>query len=320
MERGNHMKSFTRFFLLFILNSILLILVGTAAAQDSEADTTVERLLIRHTDAWSLHKADAIDNVFTKDGIYEDVAAGVVMHGREEIKTLLRGTFAAVPDFKVNIIRWFSVKNMLACEWIMSGTQTGDFTEIPATGKSFSVRGASVALVENGKFKRWTDYYDMFSFLRQLGIKVMSDAARDTTAESEDVNGGVEASGSIAPSGSPQKKPERISAGKSCIVNLIQPYKVSGTLTGTVEFNYRILVKGPCGSPPGTFDEEWIAYGTFSGTVKGTAASGNMSYVASVKAGGKVDGQIMLGQGLEGKLQVYGNFSDGSLSYKGVLK
>lgn len=131
-----------------------------------------------HTDAWSLHNPDAIDDVFTEDGVYEDVAAGAVMHGRDEIKTLLKGTFAAVPDFKVKITRWFSSKNMLACQWIISGTQTGDFPEIPASGKSFSVRGASVALIENGKFKRWTDYYDMYTFLRQLGVVAAPDSTK----------------------------------------------------------------------------------------------------------------------------------------------
>ena len=80
------------------------------------------------------------------------------------------------------------------------------------------------------------------------------------------------------------------------------------------------MVKGPCGSPPGTFDEEWIAYGKFTGKIKGTPASGNRSYTAKVKAGGGVNGRIVLGQGLEGELQVYGNFENGKLSYKGLIK
>jgi hypothetical protein len=45
-----------------------------------------------------------------------------------------------------------------------------------------------------------------------------------------------------------------------------------------------------------------------------------MSYTAKVKAGGEVNGIIVLGQGLEGELHVYGSFSDGKLSYKGLVK
>jgi steroid delta-isomerase-like uncharacterized protein len=164
------LNSFTPFFTIFRLICVLLLFIGTAVAQNPQVDTTAEHLLHLHANAWSLHNADAVDDVFTEDGVYEDVAAGVMKHGRDEIKTLLKETFAAVPDFKVKITRWFSSKDMLACQWIISGTQTGDFTEIPATGKSFSVRGASVALMQNGKFKRWTDYYDMCTFLHQLGV------------------------------------------------------------------------------------------------------------------------------------------------------
>lgn len=128
---------------------------------------------------------------------------------------------------------------------------------------------------------------------------------------------GNEASGSFAPSGPPSMPPVKVEAGKSCIVDLEQPYVVLGTLSGTFTLDYRILISGPCGAPPGTFDEEWIAHGTFTGTVNGATASGNLSYVAAVSAGGDVKGRMVLGQGLEGELEVRGNFGDRELSYRG---
>jgi hypothetical protein len=60
------------------------------------------------------------------------------------------------------------------------------------------------------------------------------------------IQNGIEASGTFSPSSPPKKKPERIEAGKSCIIDLIESYTISGTLSGKMEFNYRILVKGPC--------------------------------------------------------------------------
>ena len=168
-------------------------------------------------------------------------------------------------------------------------------------------------------------YFIVFCLFLTLFLLVSTAVAQNANADTtittlKGMTGKVEASGILTPSGPPLEKPQRINAGKGCIINLIQPYNISGTLTGKMELNYRILVKGPCGSPAGTFDEEWIAYGTFTGSVNGTKASGNMSYVANVKAGGQVDGTIEFGQGLEGKLYIYGNLSDGKLSYKGVLK
>lgn len=92
---------------------------------------------------------------------------------------------------------------------------------------------------------------------------------------------------------------------------------ISGSLSGTLDINFRIKVDGPCGSPMGTFDEEWIAHGVFSGTADGKAGTASFTYCAQVKAGGDVNGEIVFGQGLEGKLQVTGNFADGELGYQG---
>lgn len=103
------------------------------------------------------------------------------------------------------------------------------------------------------------------------------------------------------------------------MVELRQSYAISGTLSGSMVIDYRILVAGPCGAPLGTFDEEWIAHGKFCGTIDGSAASGSLSYVARVRAGGDVDGRIVLGQGLDGELRVHGVFGDGRLSYEGSV-
>ena len=163
------MQLFTRFFTLFILFFSLFLFVGSTVAQNSQIDSTAEYLLLKHISAWSTHNVDLIDEVFSENGIYEDVPFETVAHGREEIKNGLKENFAAVPDFKIELIDWFSSKNMLACQWIMSGTQTGDYPGLPATGKSFSVRCASIAIIKDGKFERWTDYYDGYTFLKQLG-------------------------------------------------------------------------------------------------------------------------------------------------------
>jgi hypothetical protein len=46
---------------------------------------------------------------------------------------------------------------------------TGDYPEMPATGRSCTVRGASVLELRDGLFSRCSDYYDMLTLLRQLG-------------------------------------------------------------------------------------------------------------------------------------------------------
>lgn len=127
------------------------------------------------------------------------------------------------------------------------------------------------------------------------------------------------ASGELAPTGPPADR-ATVDTGAGCVIDLRQSYAVHGTLSGSAEMDYRILVDGPCGSPPGTFDEEWIAWGSFDGTLDGAPASGGLVYTARVKAGGDVDGRIVLGRGLTGELRVTGNFADGHLAYEGEVR
>ncbi len=126
--------------------------------------------------------------------------------------------------------------------------------------------------------------------------------------------------GTFSPSGPPLEGPTRVDSGESCVIDLIQPYTVTGSLSGSLEADYRILVAGDCGAPMGTFDEQWIAHGTFTGTRDGARASGRFTYTATVRAGGDVEGHMVFGQGLRGELRIQGNFGDGYLSYEGDVE
>lgn len=132
--------------------------------------------------------------------------------------------------------------------------------------------------------------------------------------------GQAPASGTFAPVGPPEQPPVRVDAGGACVVDLVQHYVIEGALSGELSIDYRILVAGPCGSPAGTYEEEWIAYGTFSGTVDEQEVTASLLYTADVGAGGSVEGTMLLGGGLEGKLEIRGELSDRRLSYSGVAE
>ena len=128
------------------------------------------------------------------------------------------------------------------------------------------------------------------------------------------------ASGTFAPFGPPEHPPVRVDAGGACVVDLVQDYTIDGTLAGNLILNYRILVAGPCGSPAGTFDEEWIAHGTFSGTVGGQEAMASLLYTAQVREGGSVDGMLILRGEVEAELEITGELTDQRLSYSGMVE
>ncbi|MBL7209749.1 MAG: ester cyclase [Dehalococcoidia bacterium] len=132
--------------------------------------TDIERTMKDYLAAWNSHDVDKILSFFTDDCIYEDVAAGNVSRGKEELKAFISFTFAAFPDFKLDSKSVFGAGDWGASEWVMSGTQAGDLPGIPATGKSFSARGASIMELHKGKLSRNTDYWNFASFLQQVGL------------------------------------------------------------------------------------------------------------------------------------------------------
>jgi len=126
-----------------------------------------------------------------------------------------------------------------------------------------------------------------------------------------------ELAGTFRPSGPPEK-PVRTKVGSGCVVDLKQNYTMDGSLTGQMKIDYRIFVDGDCTKPPGTFNEHWISYGTYAVRNRETKFTGALSYIATVRAGGNIDGTLTLDGELSVELQVSGNFKDGYVSYSGT--
>lgn len=107
---------------------------------------------------------------YTDDCVYEDVAVGKVNHGKDELRNFYSDFFRMAPDVKFEEKIAIRSGDWLATEWVMTGTHSGSTPEIPATGKRFSIRGASIMQIRDGKISRESDYWNMASFLQQLGI------------------------------------------------------------------------------------------------------------------------------------------------------
>jgi steroid delta-isomerase-like uncharacterized protein len=121
-------------------------------------------------DGWSSHNMERVAAIFTEDCIYEDVALGVVNHGKRELVAFGNGFIAGVPDLKVEVTSRFASGDKAAAEWKMTGTHSGDLPGMPASGKTFSLRGVSTFQLQGNRVTRCSDYWDLATFQRQLGF------------------------------------------------------------------------------------------------------------------------------------------------------
>jgi steroid delta-isomerase-like uncharacterized protein len=106
----------------------------------------------------------------TDDVITESVADGSVIHGKEELRDFVNGYFVGFKDFKMELTSLFSSGNRQCEEWVISGTHTGGYQGLAATGKHISVRGILVREMKEGKTSRVSNYFDSATLMRQLGL------------------------------------------------------------------------------------------------------------------------------------------------------
>jgi steroid delta-isomerase-like uncharacterized protein len=137
---------------------------------NAQAQTTQEHVLEDWGRHWSAHDLDRLLPLFTDDVVYEDVTMGVVNHGKNELRTFGEGFFAAFPDVTFELTSRFATGSQGGSEWVMRGTHQGDMPGLPATNKRIEVRGASIFEFEGDKVRRCSDYWDMATLLKQLGL------------------------------------------------------------------------------------------------------------------------------------------------------
>jgi predicted ester cyclase len=102
-------------------------------------------------------------------GATGEFGLGRVMLGREEIRRHLIATFGALPDVTIAPTgEPLSSGERVYWKWLMIATHEGEFAGVPATGKRFEVRGASVLLTRGDKVVRCADCFDVGSIVEQV--------------------------------------------------------------------------------------------------------------------------------------------------------
>ncbi len=90
--------------------------------------------------------------------------------GKEAMNAVHAGAFAAVPDMKIELRLIISSRDAAATEWTMSGTYSGSQPEgPPVAGRQFSIRGATIMQMREGRISRVSDYWDSGLFRQQVG-------------------------------------------------------------------------------------------------------------------------------------------------------
>jgi steroid delta-isomerase-like uncharacterized protein len=140
-------------------------------AEVSTASVNDQIRAIEHWAAyWSAHDMEHLLPLFTENVVYEDVTMGVVNRSTTELRAFGEWFFSVFPDVTFELQSSFADGTRGGAEWVMRGTHKGDLPGMPATGKGVEIRGASVIEFRGDKIRRCSDYWDMVTALKQLGL------------------------------------------------------------------------------------------------------------------------------------------------------
>ena len=74
----------------------------------------------------------------------------------------------AFPDLRFDIQEMVAEDDKVVASWLMSGTHLGDLPQMPATDKTFALRGMTIYYFEGDKVSGHTQAYDRLGFYQQM--------------------------------------------------------------------------------------------------------------------------------------------------------
>ena len=124
-------------------------------------------------DAFNQADWEGYEALLADGGSYNEVGSGRELKGATDIIAALKGWRTAMPDVKGTITNALSDGDTAVLEITWEGTQTGPMetpdSTIPPSGKRQKTLSTWVLEIEDGKMKTSRHYFDMLSFLTQIG-------------------------------------------------------------------------------------------------------------------------------------------------------
>jgi steroid delta-isomerase-like uncharacterized protein len=121
-------------------------------------------------DDFNSHDPERALRAYADDLEHVVPALGQVWRGKAQQQEAYRRLYMACPAIHVRLVTAIGSADYVAGEWILSGIAERPLGTLPATGRSFALRGVTCARLRSDGVQRQVDYWDLATVLRQLGL------------------------------------------------------------------------------------------------------------------------------------------------------
>ena len=142
---------------------------GTARAQTAQNKAVIRRFV---EEVQNNKNEAAYDELNDPEFVNLSSPPGVPSD-REGGKMFLWGFFDAFPDSRFTIDDMIAEGDRVVTKKTFTGTHTGDFAGIPATGRTVTLQYVDIMRVRDGRIVEHWLSMDQLSFMQQLGVVPM---------------------------------------------------------------------------------------------------------------------------------------------------
>jgi steroid delta-isomerase-like uncharacterized protein len=146
-----------------LLASLALTSSAMTASQSKET-----AIAVKWYEAFDKNRPEILEAILSDD--WQDIPdAPDTPRGSQTAKAVLKMLHTAFSDFHIAVEDIVAEGNKVVVRSTLSGTQTGPFAELPASGRKIEIQAVDIHLVEDGKIQKTWHTEDWMSGLRQLG-------------------------------------------------------------------------------------------------------------------------------------------------------
>ena len=153
---------------------ILLVVITACNSKQRSDQLSMDERLTKNLDVfidscWNDQNVTKLNELVAKD--FVRILNGINVAANEnELGAHMNVFFTGFPDLKIQYNNLYIEGNNLFMNWECTGSNTGIFGEMPATGKKIKIQGLShLYFTDEGKLYKEDVYYNELDLLQQLG-------------------------------------------------------------------------------------------------------------------------------------------------------
>jgi steroid delta-isomerase-like uncharacterized protein len=127
-----------------------------------------KKIVRRYQEIYNRNDLDALTEVVSVHLLTPKILPGLP-HGIEGARAAHQIMLAGFPDYRTEINDLIAERDKVVARITMTGTHTGDFMNIPSTGKCVAFTGMYIARIQDGKIVEHWGEEDGVGLLQQLG-------------------------------------------------------------------------------------------------------------------------------------------------------